>query len=142
MDFRVFISISLRTYQKEIDPLHSHLVMSSPANLLLADLASSGVKQIPTSYIRPISDRPNLSDVQISDVPIPLIDLHGLNGPNHSLIIKQISQACENDGFFQVPAKTVFIFLCYSLLTSLLPSLSSPRFVHILAVVMLQNYGC
>lgn len=76
--------------------------MSSPANLLLADLASSGVKQIPTSYIRPISDRPNLSDVQISDVPIPLIDLHGLNGPNHSLIIKQISQACENDGFFQV----------------------------------------
>nr|TKS02369.1 hypothetical protein D5086_0000166280 [Populus alba] len=76
--------------------------MSSPANLLLADLASSGVKQIPTSYIRPISDRPNLSDVQISDVPIPLIDLHGLNGPNHSLIIKQISQACGNDGFFQV----------------------------------------
>jgi len=98
----------------ERNPLHSHLVMSPPANLLLADLASTGVKQIPTSYIRPISDRPNLSDVQISDVPIPLIDLHGLNGPNHSLIIEQISQACENDGFFQVlkPCSFFFVIPC------------------------------
>ncbi|CAK7323831.1 unnamed protein product [Dovyalis caffra] len=77
--------------------------MAPTANLLLADLASSGVKQIPSKYIRPISDRPNLSDLQISDgSTIPLIDLLGLNGPNHSLIIKQIAQACKNDGFFQV----------------------------------------
>ncbi|KAF9667077.1 hypothetical protein SADUNF_Sadunf16G0295400 [Salix dunnii] len=92
-------SISLRTRQKESIALHSYLVMS---NLLLADLAASGVKIIPWSYIRPITDRPNLSDVQISHASIPLIDLHGLNGPTHSLVIKQISQACENDGFFQV----------------------------------------
>ncbi|KAJ6423100.1 hypothetical protein OIU84_024101 [Salix udensis] len=72
------------------------------SNLLLADLAASGVKQIPSGYIRPISDRPNLSDVQISHDSIPLIDLHGLDGPSRSLVIKQISQACENDGFFQV----------------------------------------
>ncbi|CAK7357499.1 unnamed protein product [Dovyalis caffra] len=76
--------------------------MASTAKLLLADLASSGVKQIPSNYIRPITDRPNLSDVQISDRSIPLIDLQGLNGPNHSLIIKQVAQACQNDGFFQV----------------------------------------
>ncbi|KAJ6752376.1 hypothetical protein OIU85_002776 [Salix viminalis] len=72
------------------------------SNLLLADLAASGVKQIPSGYIRPITDRPNLSDVQISHDSIPLIDLHGLTGPSRSLVIKQISQACENDGFFQV----------------------------------------
>ncbi|KAJ6301232.1 hypothetical protein OIU77_015527 [Salix suchowensis] len=72
------------------------------SNLLLADLAASGVKQIPSGYIRPITDRPNLSDVQISHDAIPLIDLHGLTGPSRSLVIKQISQACENDGFFQV----------------------------------------
>ncbi|XP_011040640.1 PREDICTED: hyoscyamine 6-dioxygenase-like [Populus euphratica] len=76
--------------------------MAPTAKLLLADLASSGVKQIPSNYIRPISDRPNLSDVQISDGSIPLIDLHGLNGPNHSTIIEQIGQACQRDGFFQV----------------------------------------
>ncbi|KAL3577303.1 hypothetical protein D5086_022586 [Populus alba] len=76
--------------------------MAPTAKLLLADLASSGVKQIPSNYIRPISDRPNLSDVQISDGSIPLIDLHGLNGPNHSTIIQQIGRACQRDGFFQV----------------------------------------
>ncbi|KAJ6297817.1 hypothetical protein OIU76_019012, partial [Salix suchowensis] len=92
-------SISLRTCEKESSALLSHLVMS---NLLLVDLAASGVKQIPSGYIRPITDRPNLSDVQISHDSIPLIDLHGLNGPSRSLVIKQISQACENDGFFQV----------------------------------------
>ncbi|KAJ6753461.1 OXIDOREDUCTASE 2OG-FE II OXYGENASE FAMILY PROTEIN [Salix purpurea] len=91
------------------------------SNLLLADLAASGVKQIPSGYIRPITDRPNLSDVQISQDSIPLIDLHGLNGPSRSLVIKQISQACENDGFFQVRTETMVL---------LLPSLR-----HILVVV-------
>ncbi|EOY23819.1 hypothetical protein QUC31_008451 [Theobroma cacao] len=69
--------------------------------LLLTDLASS-VKQVPFNYIRPISDRPNLSDVQVSDVSLPLIDLQDLYGPNRSDILKQIALACEHDGFFQV----------------------------------------
>lgn len=70
--------------------------------LLLTDLASS-VSHVPSNYIRPISDRPNLSDVQTSDDSIPLIDLQGLHGPDHSEIIKQIGQACQQNGFFQVP---------------------------------------
>lgn len=69
---------------------------------LLADLSSLGVKNVPSSYIRPISDRPNLSDVEMSDAAIPLIDLQGLYGPNHSLVIAQIGRACQFDGFFQV----------------------------------------
>lgn len=69
--------------------------------LLLSDLAST-VNHVPSNYVRPISDRPNLSDVQISEGSIPLIDLQELNGPNHSDIIQQISQACQHDGFFQV----------------------------------------
>ncbi|KAJ6293377.1 hypothetical protein OIU78_025367 [Salix suchowensis] len=76
--------------------------MASTGKLLLADVAFSGVKQIPSNYIRPISDRPNLSDVHISDGSIPLIDLHGLNGPDHLTVIGQIGQACQRDGFFQV----------------------------------------
>ncbi|PON37751.1 Oxoglutarate/iron-dependent dioxygenase [Parasponia andersonii] len=70
--------------------------------LLLTDLASE-VKYVPSNYIRPISDRPNLASVDTSTVgSIPVIDLDGLHGPNHSDIIKQIGQACQSDGFFQV----------------------------------------
>ncbi|GMN31199.1 hypothetical protein TIFTF001_003146 [Ficus carica] len=69
--------------------------------LLLTDLASD-VKFVPSNYIRPVSDRPNLSEVRTSGTSIPLIDLQGLHGPNHSEIIKQLGQACQHDGFFQV----------------------------------------
>ncbi|CAK9170719.1 unnamed protein product [Ilex paraguariensis] len=74
--------------------------MSKP-KLLLADLVS-GVHHVPSNYIRPISDRPNLNDVEISDGSIPLIDLQGLHGPHRVDVIKQIGLACQQDGFFQV----------------------------------------
>ncbi|KAL5551474.1 hypothetical protein UlMin_001650 [Ulmus minor] len=64
--------------------------------LLLADLASNA-KYVPSKYIWPVSDRPNLTEVNTSsDASIPLIDLHDLDGPNHDEIIKQIGQACQN----------------------------------------------
>ncbi|GAV75117.1 2OG-FeII_Oxy domain-containing protein/DIOX_N domain-containing protein [Cephalotus follicularis] len=75
--------------------------MATTTKLLLADLVS-GVKHVPSNYIRPISDRPNLSDIDISEASISLIDLQGLNGPNHSHVIEQIGLACQTDGFFQV----------------------------------------
>ena len=81
---------------------------AAATKVLLTDLALS-VNHVPSNYIRPISDRPNLSDVQSSDASIPLIDLQGLHGPNHSNIIKQIGQACQQDGFFQV----LTLILCY-----------------------------
>ncbi|KAM2879559.1 hypothetical protein FF1_015039 [Malus domestica] len=76
--------------------------MATTTKLLLTDLMS-GVNHIPSKYIRPITDRPNLTDFQISDTSsIPLIDLKDLHGPTHSDIIKQIGLACQTDGFFQV----------------------------------------
>ncbi|GLT65902.1 hypothetical protein SLA2020_383020 [Shorea laevis] len=69
--------------------------------LLLTDFAST-VNHVPSNYIRPISDRPNLADVQTSDDSIPVIDLQGLYGPNHSVIVHQIGQACQEYGFLQV----------------------------------------
>lgn len=75
--------------------------MATATKLLLTDLAAA-VKHVPTKYIRPISDRPNLMEVHPSDASIPLIDLHGLDGPQRSDIIKQIRHACQHDGFFQV----------------------------------------
>ncbi|KAH9678358.1 protein DMR6-LIKE OXYGENASE 2 [Citrus sinensis] len=74
---------------------------AATTKLLLSDLAST-VKSVPSNYIRPISDRPNLTEVQISDGSIPLVDLQVLNGPSRLDIIKQIGQACQHDGFFQV----------------------------------------
>ncbi|ESR34924.1 hypothetical protein CICLE_v10007024mg [Citrus x clementina] len=68
---------------------------AATTKLLLSDLAST-VESFTSNYIRPISDRPNLTEVQISDGSIPHIDLHVLD------LIKQIGQACQHDGFFQV----------------------------------------
>lgn len=67
---------------------------------LLSDLVS-GVSSVPSNYIRPISDRPNLDEVSL-DNPIPLIDLQGLNGSNRSDVVREIGQACQEYGFFQV----------------------------------------
>ncbi|PSR91394.1 Protein DMR6-LIKE OXYGENASE 2 like [Actinidia chinensis var. chinensis] len=69
--------------------------------LLLTDLAS-GVDHVPSNYIRPISDRPNLNQVEKSQGSIPFIDLQQLHGPKHCDIIAQIGLACQNHGFFQV----------------------------------------
>ncbi|KDO65454.1 hypothetical protein CISIN_1g042145mg, partial [Citrus sinensis] len=74
---------------------------AATTKLLLSDLAST-VESVTSNYIRPISDRPNLTEVQISDGSIPLIDLQVLDGPRRLDLIKQIGQACHHDGFFQV----------------------------------------
>ncbi|XP_010919037.1 protein DMR6-LIKE OXYGENASE 1 [Elaeis guineensis] len=69
--------------------------------LLLTDLVSSHVNQVPYNYIRPLSDRPDLLNVE-SNATIALIDLQGLTGANRSQVVKEIGLACQNDGFFQV----------------------------------------
>ena len=75
---------------------------TTTTKLLLSDRAST-LKNVPSDYIRPISDRPNLTDqAHISEGSIPLIDLQGFYGLRRSDITKQIGQACQNGGFFQV----------------------------------------
>ncbi|KAJ0233166.1 Non-hem dioxygenase N-terminal domain-containing protein [Hirschfeldia incana] len=85
--------------------------VSATSKLLVSDIASS-VDYVPSSYIRPISDRPNLPDVDISTDSIPLIDLQELRGPNRPKIIYQFAHACSSYGFFQIknhggPEKTI-----------------------------------
>lgn len=75
---------------------------TSSSKMLLSDLAST-VQSVPSNYIRPIDNRPNLTQVEVSDASaIPLIDLEGLHGPRRSEIIQQIALACQHYGFFQV----------------------------------------
>ncbi|XP_038687633.1 protein DMR6-LIKE OXYGENASE 2-like [Tripterygium wilfordii] len=74
------------------------------ATKLLTDLTITAKDNIPPQYIRPLSDRPNLADQSHgSQASIPLIDLRGLEDPRRrSEIIKQITQACQDFGFFQL----------------------------------------
>ncbi|XP_047319401.1 protein DMR6-LIKE OXYGENASE 1-like [Impatiens glandulifera] len=75
--------------------------MATP--ILLTDLVSAGVERVPASYVRPLSDRPNLVEVETSpEGSIALIDLAGLHGPDHSHVISQLAIACQTDGFFQI----------------------------------------
>ncbi|KAL3829579.1 hypothetical protein ACJIZ3_018381 [Penstemon smallii] len=60
----------------------------------------SGVQfsKLPSSYIRPESERPKLAEVEECK-NVPVIDL---GCEDRSLIIKQIGDACRDYGFFQV----------------------------------------
>ncbi|XP_077243096.1 protein DOWNY MILDEW RESISTANCE 6-like [Tasmannia lanceolata] len=60
---------------------------------------STGIRYetVPGNYIRPTSDRPKLSEVIYED--IPLIDL---SSSDRIRILRQIGDACESYGFFQV----------------------------------------
>ncbi|EOX95567.1 2-oxoglutarate (2OG) and Fe(II)-dependent oxygenase superfamily protein isoform 3 [Theobroma cacao] len=73
--------------------------MATTIKPLLTDLVST-VSSVPPNYVRPESDRPKLNEVTF-DHSIPLLDLQGLHGPNHSSVIKEIGEACQNYGFFQ-----------------------------------------
>lgn len=64
------------------------------------NLLSSGIRHssLPENYVRPESDRPNLSEVaDCNDVPV--IDF-GCGDRN--LVVNQIAHACREYGFFQV----------------------------------------
>ena len=78
--------------------------MAATKPVMISDLAST-VSRVPSNFIRPFGERPNLEQVQFSGDSIPVIDLQGLGGPNHSDVIGKIGQACQEYGFFQVPAK-------------------------------------
>ncbi|GJR58895.1 DMR6-like oxygenase 2-like protein [Tanacetum coccineum] len=75
--------------------------MATIAKRLLCDIvASEKIDQIPSNYVHPLSQRPNLQEV--SRDTIPLIDLCNLNSPDRALVIEQIAHACREYGFFQV----------------------------------------
>ncbi|KAK3230404.1 hypothetical protein Dsin_002285 [Dipteronia sinensis] len=61
---------------------------------------SSGVRysRLPESYIRPESERPRLSEVSDCE-NVPIIDLGCEDRPS---LVRQIGDACEKYGFFQV----------------------------------------
>lgn len=73
-------------------------------------LSERGITSIPNKYIFPISERPKVAlfgennSIKCKDVKLklPIIDFAQLQGPNRSQVLKLLSHACENYGFFQI----------------------------------------
>ncbi|XP_031493945.1 protein DMR6-LIKE OXYGENASE 2-like [Nymphaea colorata] len=70
--------------------------------ILVADLVTRGTSLVPSHFVRPLSDRPNLKEAAAVDSTFPLIDLQGLHGPNRAQVLNDVHQASVNDGFFLV----------------------------------------
>ncbi|KAL6322111.1 hypothetical protein AAG906_005048 [Vitis piasezkii] len=105
------------------------------AKLLLSDLASS-IDCVPSRYVRPVNDRPNLDEVQSSlDGSIPLIDLQDLLGPSRSHVIKQIAEACQIDGFFRVKNHGIPESVIHGMLSI------TKEFFHLPESERLKNYS-
>lgn len=105
------------------------------AKLLLSDLASS-IDCVPSRYVRPVNDRPNLDEVQSSsDGSIPLIDLQELLGPSRSHVIKQIAEACQIDGFFRVKNHGIPESVIHGMLSI------TKEFFHLPESERLKNYS-
>ncbi|KEH18558.1 putative flavanone 3-dioxygenase [Medicago truncatula] len=68
---------------------------------LVTDLVST-LDHVPSNFIRPIGDRPDLQLQFTTTDSIPTIDLQGLDASNRSEIIQKIAHACRNYGFFQI----------------------------------------
>lgn len=68
-------------------------------------LCENGIKKVPKKYILPIPDRPNTgkeSHYKEANIKLPVIDFAELQGPNRSQVLKALTNACEQYGFFQV----------------------------------------
>ncbi|XP_010683986.2 probable 2-oxoglutarate-dependent dioxygenase SLC1 [Beta vulgaris subsp. vulgaris] len=68
-------------------------------------LYENGIQKVPNKYIFPILDRPNTekeSHVNEANIKLPIIDFAELQGANRSQVLKDLTNACAQYGFFQV----------------------------------------
>ncbi|KAK9126552.1 hypothetical protein Scep_015398 [Stephania cephalantha] len=73
-------------------------------------LCESGITRVPSKYVLPAQERPNIkkeiSERNMSNgrrnISLPIIDFAELQGSNRSKALKNLSNACEEFGFFQV----------------------------------------
>ncbi|KAJ0102311.1 hypothetical protein Patl1_05975 [Pistacia atlantica] len=76
-------------------------------------LCEKGIEKVPTKYILPLPERPNLSYKSANDINInansssynlnlPIIDFSQLQGSNRYHVLNSLAKACEEYGFFQL----------------------------------------
>lgn len=64
-------------------------------------LIDSGMSCVPQPFVQPLSERIATPNALTREASQP-IDLSQLDGPNHKQVAKQIVEAAETLGFFQV----------------------------------------
>lgn len=77
-------------------------------------LHESGISKVPSKYILPVLERPNITKQQEANVTknnlkLPIIDFHELQGPNRPQVLESLASACEQYGFFQVSLNYVLL---------------------------------
>ncbi|XP_019092214.1 PREDICTED: feruloyl CoA ortho-hydroxylase 2-like, partial [Camelina sativa] len=80
-------------------------------------MIDSGLSIVPKPFVQPISERIPTQNALTCEASQP-IDLSHLNGPHHKEVAKQIVEAAETLGFFQVVNHGVSVELLESLKTS------------------------
>ncbi|XP_044462661.1 probable 2-oxoglutarate-dependent dioxygenase SLC1 [Mangifera indica] len=69
-------------------------------------LCKKGIENVPTKYILPPLERPNLSYTSTNssshNLNLPIIDFSQLQGSNRSHVLNSLATACEEYGFFQL----------------------------------------
>ncbi|PIA25343.1 hypothetical protein AQUCO_11800022v1 [Aquilegia coerulea] len=67
-------------------------------------LVDSGLSKVPYQYIQPVDQRISKSNIDANVVQLPLIDLSGLDGPEHeqAAVEESLVKAAETFGFFHV----------------------------------------
>ncbi|KAF8403164.1 hypothetical protein HHK36_011261 [Tetracentron sinense] len=93
------LSLAVQT-KREDDLLESQYLKG------VQHLCDSGITRVPSKYVLPVSERPvtkggekNAVDLNLK---LPVIDFSQLQGPNRSQVLKSLSKACEEYGFFQL----------------------------------------
>lgn len=64
-------------------------------------LIDSGMSSVPQPFVQPLSERITTPNVPTCEAAQP-VDLSKLDGPHHKEVAKQIVEAAETLGFFQV----------------------------------------
>lgn len=77
-------------------------------------LHENGISTVPSKFILPVLERPNITKHQEANVTknnlkLPIIDFHELQGPNRPQVLESLANACEQYGFFQVSLNYVLV---------------------------------
>lgn len=69
-------------------------------------LCEKGLTRVPSKYILPINERPNLGDTRVNagnlNLKLPVIDFTQFQGSDRCQAIHSLEKACREFGFFQV----------------------------------------
>ena len=69
-------------------------------------LCDNGISKVPKKYVLPVSERPSLDNggpnAAEPNLKLPVIDFAELQGSNRSQVLKSLTNACKDYGFFQV----------------------------------------